>query len=57
MDFLLPAFVISILGQVDDAGHMVPMDQPEASLQMIQTWMNLPTPTPTRTGATVNQLS
>ncbi|KAG2299917.1 hypothetical protein Bca4012_011480 [Brassica carinata] len=25
--------------KVHDAGHMVPMDQPKASLQMLQTWM------------------
>lgn len=24
--------------QVHDAGHMVPMDQPKASLQMLQRW-------------------
>lgn len=26
--------------QVHDAGHMVPMDQPKASLQMLQSWMH-----------------
>lgn len=25
--------------QVHNAGHMVPMDQPKASLQMLQSWM------------------
>ena len=25
--------------QVHDAGHMVPMDQPEASLEMLKRWM------------------
>lgn len=25
--------------KVHDAGHMVPMDQPKASLQMLQNWM------------------
>ncbi|CAF2120813.1 serine carboxypeptidase-like 47 isoform X2 [Brassica rapa] len=42
--------------KVHDAGHMVPMDQPKASLQMLQTWMQGKLATPTPTGATVRQL-
>ncbi|CAF1698274.1 unnamed protein product [Brassica napus] len=33
--------------KVHDAGHMVPMDQPKASLQMLQTWMQGRLSTPT----------
>ncbi|KAJ0238809.1 Serine carboxypeptidase-like 47 [Hirschfeldia incana] len=38
--------------KVHDAGHLVPMDQPKASLQMLQTWMHGKLTAPT-TGATV----
>ena len=26
------------MGQVHDAGHMVPMDQPKAALEMLKRW-------------------
>lgn len=26
------------MGQVHDAGHMVPMDQPKAALEMLRRW-------------------
>ncbi|ESQ42261.1 hypothetical protein EUTSA_v10013297mg [Eutrema salsugineum] len=39
--------------KVHDAGHMVPMDQPKASLQMLQNWMQGKLATPN--GETVRQ--
>ena len=33
-------FRYEIETQVHDAGHMVPMDQPKAALEMLRTWMN-----------------
>lgn len=32
-------FVVCNKKQVHDAGHMVPMDQPQASLEMLKRWM------------------
>lgn len=32
-------FACYICQQVHDAGHMVPMDQPEASLEMLKRWI------------------
>ena len=32
-------FVYCNCKQVHDAGHMVPMDQPRASLEMLKRWM------------------
>ena len=39
VNFTFGDFVYVILQQVHEAGHLVPMDQPKAALQMLQSWM------------------
>lgn len=34
----MPSLNLSCLPQVHDAGHMVPMDQPKAALEMLRRW-------------------
>lgn len=36
--FINYVFILAHMNQVHDAGHMVPMDQPKAALEMLRRW-------------------